>query len=228
MRIGVIGTGIIAMAVVRGLAEDGHSFVVSRRSAANSAALASECANVQVAENRQVLDESDVILLGLMAETARMVLPGLTFRPDHQIVSLMAGIPLSEIARLVAPAPAAALMIPFPSIADGGSPILAQGDTGLIRTLFGMRNRIIEPDGDAELAAYLCAQAVLSPVVQMVADAAGWLGARVSQTDQGEAFLRHLIASNLRNSDSAAPGDDEQAGISQALAAGLDALEGKR
>ena len=51
--------------------------------------------------------------------------------------------------------------------------------------------------GVEEMAAYLCAQAVLSPVARMVGDAADWLGDRVSDKNQGEEFLRELIASNL-------------------------------
>ena len=242
MRIGVIGTGTIATAVVRGIVGEDHRFVISARSVVNSSALASRHDNVEVAENQQVLDRSEVIFLGLMAGTAQSLLPGLRFRADQQVVSLMAGVSLQELAGLVAPARAAALMIPFPSIADGGSPILAQGDTGLIRRLFGERNSIFEPDGDAEMEAFLCAQAVLSPVAQMVAETAGWLGERVCDPDQGEAFLRQLIVSSLRNTQSAAlvealntPGGYNQrlrmhmehSGLGKALCAGLDDLEGK-
>ena len=68
MRIGVLGTGTIATAVVRGIAGDGHQISVSERSAENSAALAAEFGNVTVADNQAVLDRSDVVFLGLMAE----------------------------------------------------------------------------------------------------------------------------------------------------------------
>ena len=83
MRIGVLGTGTIASAVVRSVADDGHSITVSRRSAAVSAALARDHASVSLAENQGVIDASDVILLGLMADAAPRVLDGLRFRPDQ-------------------------------------------------------------------------------------------------------------------------------------------------
>lgn len=239
MRIGIIGTGTIASAVVRGIAADGHDITVSERSAENAAALAGTFANVRVADNPTVIARSDVIVLGLIAEVAPDILRALRFRPDQQVISLMAGIALSDLAPLVAPARALAVMLPFPGIAEGGSPILAQGETALLETLFGARNRIFALRDADELSAYLCAQAVLSPVAQMVETAGDWLGSRTGDPAQGEAFLRMLIASSLHNTPAAALIEAlnteggynqrlrqhmERAGTEDALRAGLDRL----
>ncbi|MFC3118563.1 hypothetical protein ACFOHS_11325 [Jhaorihella thermophila] len=66
-----------------------------------------------------------------------------------------------------------------------------------MREIFGARNTVVEMADDAEMAACLCAQAVLSPVVRMVGDAADWLGDRLSDPGKGEAFLRALVSSSL-------------------------------
>lgn len=240
MRIGVIGMGIIASALVEGLARGGHQITVSRRNATRSARLAQRFPEVSVAENQAVLDQSDVVFLGLMAGKARDILDPLKFRPDQKVVSLMADITLDKVATIVAPAQAAAVMIPFPNIAQGGSPILVRGDTQIPVALFGRHNTIIDLPTDAELAAYVAAQAVLSPAVQMVADAARWLGSRVSDAGQGEAFLRGLVGSCLQGAQCApllaalnTPGGYNQrlrnhmdaSGTSAALIDGLDRLE---
>lgn len=240
MRLGVIGTGTIAGAVVRGIAGDGHAITVSARGAAVSSALAAEFDNVAVAANQRVLDASEVIFLGLMARAAPAVLADLAFRPGQRVISVMAGMSLDRVAELVAPATACAVMIPFPGIAQGGSPVLVRGAAGLVTALFGARNRIFELGSDAELDAYMCAQAVLSPAVAMVAEAAGWLGHWVADAGQGEAFLRHLVGSSLMASGCApliealnTPGGYNQrlrrhmeaAGTGAALRDGLDGLE---
>ncbi|HEY9037848.1 MAG TPA: NAD(P)-binding domain-containing protein [Roseovarius sp.] len=240
MRIGIIGTGTIASAVVQGIAEDGHDIAVSQRSAAQSERLAAMYPNVTVHDNQAVLDRSDVIILGLMADAAGGVLDGLAFRADHRVVSLMAGCALERVAAMVAPAPATAIMIPFPAIAQGGSPVLGYGDTDLLQGLFGARNSIFALKSEDELSAYNCAQAVLSPAIRMVADAADWLGRRVEDRAQGEAFLRALVGSSLIGSDCATllsaldtPGGYNQrlrnhmtgSGMPEALAEGLDRLE---
>lgn len=239
MRLGFVGTGTIAEAVVRGLAPAGHAITVSERNAARAARLAGEFPNVAVAGNQGVVDASEVVFLGLMAGHAPEVLGGLRFRDDQRVVSFMADMPLEKVAALVAPARADAIMLPYPGIARGSSPILALGDVGVIEALFSPANTVYALRDAAEMAACLCAQAVLSPAVQMVAVAAEWLG---GDTAQGEAFLRHLVGSSLM-SGACAPmlaalnteggynqrlrRHMETAGMREALTEGLDRLAGK-
>jgi pyrroline-5-carboxylate reductase len=197
MRIGVIGCGTIASAAVHGIARDRHQITVSERGATNAKTLANAYENVTIADNQGVVDASDVIFLGLMAELAPKVLGKLEFRMGQRIITFMAGATLVQANNLVAPAQAVAIMMPFPGIAYGGTPVMMHGDAELVGEIFGSRNRIFALNNDDEMAAYLCAQAVLSPVVRMVGDASEWLGERITDKDQGEAFLRMLVSSNL-------------------------------
>lgn len=241
MRLGFIGTGTIASAVVRGLAGQGHEIRVSARSRAHADALATEVPEVQIAALQAILDRSEVVFLGLMLDAAREILGALSFPNDLQVVSFMAGADLDEVAALVAPARATAVMMPFPGIAQGGSAIMALGGSALLNQLFAPRNTVFALRDAAELDAYLCAQAVLSPAARLVADAADWLGQRVSDPAQGEAFLRMLVSSSLAGTSA---GDliealntsggynqrlrlhMEGAGMGDQLAEGLTKLEG--
>jgi pyrroline-5-carboxylate reductase len=204
MRIGAIGTGTIATALVEGIAGDGHEITVSTRSEANSRRLAAAFDCVSVADNQGVVDASDVLFLGLMADAAPEILGALTFRMGQSVVSLMAGAGFEAVAGFVAPATLSAIMMPFPSIAKGGSPILAFGDCALVEEILGARNQIFALDSETDLAAYLCAQAVLSPAVRMVHDAATWLGGRVSDREMPERFLRSLVGTSLLQSSCSA------------------------
>ncbi|SHJ09478.1 pyrroline-5-carboxylate reductase [Shimia gijangensis] len=240
MRLGVIGTGTIASAVVRGIAGDGHQITVSERSASHAAALAAEFDNVSVADNQTVLDQSDVVFVALMTGVARAVLGSLEFRADQRVITFMGGATLAQADDMVSPATAVAIMMPFPGIAQGGSPIMMHGDAALVGEIFGAHNSVFDLPNAEEMAAYLSAQAVLSPVVRMVDDAANWLGERVSDPAQGEEFLRVLVASNLMNTACAplidalnTPGGYnqrlrlhmEQSGMGEALEQGLNKLE---
>lgn len=240
MRIGVIGCGTIASAVIRGIAEDRHRITVSERSASHANALAETYENVSIADNQSVVDASDVIFLGLMAEVAPDILGALRFRDEQRMISFMAAATLKQADAMVHPARVVAIMMPFPGISSGGTPIMMQGDAVLVGELFGARNSIFPLRDADEMAAYLCAQAVLSPVARMVSDAAEWLGERVSDKQQGEAFLRALVASNLSDIESAAliealnaPGGYNQrlrlhmeaSGMGDALGRGLNQLE---
>lgn len=239
MRIGVIGCGTIASAVVHGIAGDGHEIAVSQRSAVHAEALSKAYENVVIMENQAVVDASDVIFLGLMAEIAPDVLGALTFREDQRIITFMAGASLEEADALVRPARAVAIMMPFPGIAQGGTPTIMHGDAALVEEIFGAKNDVFALESGEEMAAYLSAQAVLSPVARLVSDTADWLGSRVADKSKGEAFLRKLITSSLTNTEAAAllealstPGGYNETmrihmdanGMRDALKSGLDRL----
>jgi pyrroline-5-carboxylate reductase len=197
MKIGVIGTGTIASAVVDGIAADGHQIMVSARSATHAARLAAAYDTVVIAENQAVLDGSDVIFLGLMADAAPAILQDLTFRPDHRVISLMVGLAAHDVEALIAPALLEAQVIPFPAIATGGSPVLACPDTPLVTEIFARNNTVIGLKDAEALTPYLAAQALLSPVLRQLAGAADWMAARTGDRHRAEQFLRLLIGGGL-------------------------------
>jgi pyrroline-5-carboxylate reductase len=129
MTYGIVGVGAIAAAIVTGLCErvqDAPRIVLSPRNGARVSDLASRFPTVRAARsNQEVLDESSVVLLCLRPQDARSVLPGLKFSPRHAIVSALAGIQISELHDLVAPAQNIARVIPLPSVAtrEGATPI---------------------------------------------------------------------------------------------------------
>lgn len=52
--------------------------------------------NVQVADNQGVVDASDVLFLGLMAEVAQDLLGSLTFREGQIAITFMVGASLKD------------------------------------------------------------------------------------------------------------------------------------
>ncbi|MEM6389151.1 MAG: NAD(P)-binding domain-containing protein [Pseudomonadota bacterium] len=239
MRIGVIGCGTIARAAVEGIAGDGHEITVSERGRRHSEYLAQTYQNVRVADNQGVVDASDVLFLAVMAEDAPEILGALTFREGQRAITFMAGASLEQVDAMVRPAHATAIMMPFPGIAQGGTPVMMYGNAEIVTELFGASNSVFPLQGQDEIDSYLCAQAVLSPVARMVSDTGDWLSERVANPAQGEAFLRELVASNLKTSECDAliealntPGGYNQrlrlhmeaAGMGAALKSGLDKM----
>jgi Pyrroline-5-carboxylate reductase len=148
MTYGIIGVGAIAAAIVTGLCEhaaDAPAIVLSPRNAGRAADLASRFPTVRVAQsNQDVIDGSSVLLLCLRPQEARSVLPGLSFREQQAIVSMMAGISIEALRELVAPAQSIARAIPLPAVAarEGATPIFPP--TEAARALFARLGQPIE------------------------------------------------------------------------------------
>ncbi len=205
MKVGFIGTGVIAKAMVQGIAEDGHDIFVTERNRDNSRWLAETYANVTVADSQTVVDESDVIILALLDKVARELLPTLNFRPKQELLSVMVGIEQAELAELIQPATFGGTFIPYPHIASGGSPLFACPVSDTLTALFGANNTVIPVADESMLNSYLAAQAILCPTVKLLHETSQWLGQRVGDMHSAETFIRVLVGSYLTAVDSSQP-----------------------
>ena len=113
MKIGILGVGNLAAYLVQGAQKEGHTFLLSPRSASKVIEL-SERFDCAVAKNNQALiDASDHILVCLPASEGVAILRELTFRKDQMVCSAMAaGATLDEIRAAVFPAEATLSMMP--------------------------------------------------------------------------------------------------------------------
>ena len=117
-RLGFIGTGSIASAVVEGFCTSGRPcrIVLSPRNEQKAAALAARFEQVQrAATNQEVLDRSQVVLLALRPGVAAETLGRLRFREDHTVLSFIALQPLQALAMEVRPARRVFKVLPCPT-----------------------------------------------------------------------------------------------------------------
>jgi pyrroline-5-carboxylate reductase len=214
-RVGFLGTGAIAAAMVRGLASDGHDIRVSERNATIAAQLARDVDGVSICPNDQVVAQSDIVILCLMPDVAQSVLPTLPFRADHKVISAMADVSFDQITALCAPAQDVSLTIPLPSIEQGGSPLPVYPDTGAARDLFGKRNRVIGATSEAGLSAFLGACATSLPLLELVATTRDWLARESGDAEMAETYMTALFASYFN--DMLASGNGRLDATTQAL-----------
>ncbi len=198
-RIGFIGTGEIAAAMVTGLTGRGHQITVSDRNAAIAAALAAQFTDVTIAPNEQVVADSDIIFLCLLADVARDVLPDLAFRADQRVISVMVDVPLADLKLLCAPATEISITIPFPSIAVGGSALPVFPDSAALRTLFGDTDLILPTGAEAALNAHFAATALASPILEQMRAGAAWLAAQTGDETASEQYVATVFAGFLRS-----------------------------
>ena len=198
-RIGFIGTGEIAAAMVAGLTGRGHQISVSERNGAMAAALAAQFSDVTIATNEQVVSDSDTVFLCLLADVAREVLPNLPFRDDQRVISVMVDVALAELRTLCAPVNEIAITIPLPSIAVGGSALPVYPDSMALRSLFGDTDMIIPCGSEDALNAHFAATALASPILDQMCEGARWLAALTGDQTASEQYVVTVFAGFLRS-----------------------------
>lgn len=157
MKLGFIGTGALASAIVTGLksvATHPVPVILSPRNEIIAARLAQACPDVHVAtDNQAVLDACDTVMLAMRPDVALEVLPGLAFRHDHHVVSLAATLAREQVAALVAPAERVVKALPMPMIAHGQGATIIHPPDRAIAALFGPLGTVVEVDDSREFDA---------------------------------------------------------------------------
>ena len=179
---GVLGVGSIATAIVTGLC-DGVAgppeVVLSPRNAGRAAGLAARLPSVRVArDNQQVVDDSDVVVVCVLPAHAAEVLAGLEFRTGHAVVSAIAGLPVAELAALVAPATDIARSIPLPAVATRGSGTPVYPATPAATELFDRLGGSLEIADEPALEAVSAASATVAAYFRQLGTIADWLSGR--------------------------------------------------
>lgn len=198
MRIGFIGTGEIASAMVHGLAGQGHQIMVSGRNADVAAGLAAAVPEVSIAENAEVVAGSEVVFLCLMADVARQVLPELVFHRGQAVISVMVDVPLDQLDSLCAPATDIALTIPLGAVATGGSMLPVYPESPALSALFGQSDTVIPVQSEQALNAHFAGSALSAPLLALMRSGAQWLGDQTGDAQAAEVYVAGVFEGFLR------------------------------
>jgi len=138
MRIGIIGTGIIASAVVTGfcVVKTGHEFYVSPRNVERAAGLASRFHEVKVcASNQDVVNNAEWVFICLHKKDFSAI-SELVFRNDQKVVNMSAEMRLPDLKDLIGETALLAHVIPLPFIMEGFGPLLVYPEVPEVGALF--------------------------------------------------------------------------------------------
>jgi len=138
MKIGIIGTGIIASAVVTGFCvkKTGHEFFLSPRNAQKAAALAEAYPGVKVcSSNQEVVDSAEWIFICLHKKDFG-ALSELVFRSDQKVANISADMKLSDLRKIIGETKCLAHIIPLPFIMNGYGPLVVFPEIAEVGELF--------------------------------------------------------------------------------------------
>lgn len=242
---GVIGVGSLAAAIVTGLClEDAPRVVLSPRSAVTSADLAARLDTVSVAaDNQAAVDAADVVLVCVLPQQAADVLTGLRFRPDQVVLSVMAGVALAEVERLVAPAARVARSIPMPSAAIRRGAIPVHPALPEAVEFWGLLGDVVATDDERSFEALIVPSTTVAAHFAHLAALASWVADQGVPEDQARRYVAALYAATAEQltgapdydalaREVASPGGlNEQfarhvrdAGVPETVRSGLDAV----
>jgi pyrroline-5-carboxylate reductase len=210
-RLGFIGVGTIASAMVRGLCTDMDTpptIVLSPRGACCAALLAGQFPHcVSVAQNNQaVVDGCDVLFLCVLPQDASDVLDPLTLRADHVLVSVLStatAASLASASRL--PASRVVRAIPLPAVGErrGVTPVWPTTDECVMR-VFDTLGGALGASSEAELMTLASMTSMIGQLYAQMGAAQDWLVRHGIAREQARRYVTAVYAGAVSNADAAA------------------------
>lgn len=177
MKIGVIGTGIMASYIVTGFCdwECEHEFILSPRNREKSAFLASKYANVTVAkDNQEVLDSCETVILAVLPQTAEEILSQLNFRKELKVISIIPILGLKKIAQIIGETEILVDVLPLPFISRRIGPIVINPPCREIEDLIRPLGDVISVESAQEMSAMRTITALMSPFYELCYSVVEW------------------------------------------------------
>jgi pyrroline-5-carboxylate reductase len=195
MRYGFVGVGAITVAIVEGLSSgvaEPPEVLLSPRG--RGAELAERFPDVRVCgSNQDVVDDASVVVLAVRPPDGRAVLQDLTFRPDHVVISALAGVGLASLLTWAAPAGEVVRAIPLPQAARARSLTAMYPDNAAARELFDNVGGVLVPGEEATLDAFSTATATFAAHLDHLATIAAWMADHGVDDDAASAYVAHIF-----------------------------------
>jgi len=197
-RIGFVGAGKIASAMVRGLVSslsfDG-SITLSPRNAAIAAQLKAEFPILTVgASNQDVLDRSDLVLLTLRPQSAADIISELSFRSDHRIISVVAALSRERLLELVAPARTVVKAIPLPMVAERRGVTALYPSEPEANKLFDFLGSALPVQSESQFSAMSTATSIAASYAALAETTTSWLCAHGLPGSEARNYVHALLA----------------------------------
>ncbi|WP_431216533.1 NAD(P)-binding domain-containing protein [Puia sp. P3] len=187
MKIGFIGIGKIASAVIGGLntskaASSGVEIFVSPRNEGLSTGLAAKYPGSvrRMSSNQEVLDGSDMVVIALRPAMAVEVLKTLSFHPRHTVVSLIPLLKYAELSAVVHPAGTVCRAIPLPTVMEHNCPIPLFRAPAAVTELFGYIGQPLPVESEDQLHAIWTLTGLITPFYELLGGLSEWTVSRGS------------------------------------------------
>lgn len=193
---GFVGTGEITAAIVEGLCEgvaEPPEIYLSPRGRGTATELAARFPQVTVCgSNQDVLENASTIVLAVRPQIAREVLGELSFKPDHVLISAVAGVQVESLRQLTGVGEITRV-IPLPSASSRTSLTAMYPENAVARTLFEAVGSVVVPDSESALEAFSAATATVAAHLDYLSTIAGWLASQGVDQDAATSYISKIF-----------------------------------
>jgi pyrroline-5-carboxylate reductase len=231
MKLGFIGVGKIANALIEGLCTSGIEntmYNLSPRNKENSTNLASKYHNIKRFDNNQdVLDQSDIVFIALIPAKAKDVLNELVFDARHTVISLVPLLKYADLAKSVYPATNICRAIPLPPVINHNCPIPVFNANDEVIEIFNHVGQPMVVADEKQLCAIWTLTGLITPFYDLLNELSHWTTAKGVDNQIANQYIANLFQSLSFMAQKANPIDFEKLAQHAATSGGMNEQAGK-
>ncbi|MCE4942357.1 NAD(P)-binding domain-containing protein [Streptomyces albulus] len=196
-RIGIIGVGEIGRAIVAGLCdgvEEPPEVYLSPRGARTAAELSQRYPNVRVCvDNQDVVNHSDVVVLAVRPLDHAEALAGLRIDSDRVVVSVIAGVGISELRGTFDTGAPVVRAIPLPSVRERRSVTVTYPSHPVVDALFDRLGEALPVADEADFSVFSALTGTLTSHYWYLATLTDWASQQGIPVEHADRYIRSLF-----------------------------------
>mmetsp|Transcript_1500 Transcript_1500/g.2035 ORF Transcript_1500/g.2035 Transcript_1500/m.2035 type:complete len:277 (+) Transcript_1500:64-894(+) len=206
--IGLVGVGTIGSSMIRGLCKmEGAKpkFIISPRGAAKAQALKEEFPDlITIAgSNQEVVEAVKCVIIAVLPKQVDEVLKELTFRPEQQVLSVIASLPYNSLKEAIVPATECAVGVPLPAVARRQGATLVMPQVDFAKAIFDALGTCVAVDEEKEFKRMQVMCGMMGDFYKRQLTAQEWLVEHGVDKSQAGAWIGAIFATMAADSSRA-------------------------
>lgn len=197
IKLGVVGVGTIATAVIKGLKAkyaDELEVYLSPRNAARAEALRSAYPGVRVmASNQEVVDTAEWVILSVLPSAAEDTAKSLRFTANHRVISLVSRPKMADLASWIGEVRSLCRVIPQTFIENRIGPILLYPPLPEAKELFEGLGQVVATETEKAFDLAQTLTCVMGPFMYLLDQLVLWMKSCGLPPEQSAAFLEAMF-----------------------------------
>ena len=197
MKLGFIGTGKIASAVITGILKSNISFkkiLISERNKLISQKLKKKFKKIEIIkDNQKIIDSSDWIFLSVTPTVGEKIIKKLKFKKNQTIISFISTITLKQLKKAIKVKSKIIRAIPLPPISLKKGPIPIYPPNRRVKFFFDKIGSTIEIKNEKSSINFWSTSGMMAPFYEMLRVMTDWLVKRGVKRDNAQKYITSLF-----------------------------------
>ena len=198
MKLGFIGTGQIAKAVINGILKSKIKYskiFISKRNLKISAELSRKSKKILIIKNNQeIINKSDWVFLAVTPIVGNKILKDLNFKKGQTVISFIATIKMNELKKYIKVTSKIVRAIPLPPISLKKGPVPIFPPNNKVKLFFNQIGTTVEIKNEKSSLNFWATSSMMAPFYELLKTLSSWLISKVIKKKDAQKYITSLFA----------------------------------